>query len=240
MTINRFSLAVGVSLFLLSFSAQAQPKLNVVGGTSLNFGDLYTGISHNHKVVFRNDGTDTLIVTNVSATCGCTGTLMSRDHIAPGDSGVLSINFNPSKFGGAVEKAVSFDVNDTTKGHVRIVFKANVVKALDVHPDYVIFKTNPDSNGTESVTIKNLSQSTIRILSVTPSSDAVRVTLPTKTLEPGQETSIDLTFTPKTIGAVKGTLVIKTDEAHVPVIDVRYFALVTAKSSRTAASTDQK
>ena len=218
----------------------AQPKLDVVGGTTLDFGNLYTGNSHHHKVVLRNVGTETLVVTAVSATCGCTGTLMSADHVAPGDSGVLSISFNPSRFGGPVEKAVSFDVNDTTVRHVRIVFKANVLKAFEVRPDYVVFKTSRDSAGTESIMLKNLSEKTVHILSVTPSSTVVHAIFSKKTLEPGDESAIDLTFTPETIGAAKGTLVIQTDELHVPTIDVRYFALVTAKSSRTASSTDHK
>ncbi len=240
MVLPRFSIAAVLSFLFVPCLLIAQPKLDVVGGTKLDFGNLYTGNGHKHNIVLRNVGTETLVISNVSATCGCTGTLMSENDIAPGDSGILSISFNPNRLSGPVEKAVSFDANDTTMKHVRIVFKANVLKALDVRPNYVVFKTNHDSASSESVVLKNVSEKTVHILSVTPSTSVVHATFSKSTLDPGDESEIDLTFTPETIGAAKGTLVIQTDEPHVPAIDVRYFALVTAKSSRTASSTDHK
>ena len=227
-------------LIALSCLLVAQPKVDVIGGTNLDFGNLYTGNTYKQNVTLRNIGTDTLIVTNVSASCGCTGTLMTNDHIVPGDSGVLSITFNPSRFGGKVEKAVTFDVNDTTKGHVRVVFKANVIKVVEVSPEYLMFRITQDSTGYGSVTIKNIGQDSIHILSAMPSSDDIQVTFSKNAIQPGGEREIEVSFKPKSTGTVKGTLNILTDDEHVPTISMRYFALVSGESSSSASSSHQK
>ena len=238
--ISRLCIVSVFFLITLSCLLVAQPKVDVIGGTNLDFGNLYTGNTHKQNVTLRNIGTDTLIVTNVSASCGCTGTLMTNDHIMPGDSGILSITFNPTRFGGKVEKAVTFDVNDTTKRHVRVVFKANVIKVVEVSPEYLIFKITQDSTGSGSVTIKNIGQNTIHILSATPSSDDVKATFSKNAIHPGDEREIEVSFKPKSTGTVKGTLNILTDDEHVHSINMRYFALVSGQSSSSASSSHQK
>ena len=62
MVLPRFSIAAVLSFLFMPCLLIAQPKLDVVGGTKLDFGDLYTGNSHKHNVVLRNVGTETLII----------------------------------------------------------------------------------------------------------------------------------------------------------------------------------
>ncbi|MBI1803534.1 MAG: DUF1573 domain-containing protein [Ignavibacteriae bacterium] len=238
--VSRATSTLVLGVIFLSCLLTAQPKMSVVGGTKLDFGQLYTGKLYRHQVVIKNVGTDTLAITNVSATCGCTGTLMTTPHIAPNDSGVLSISFDPTRFVGQVEKAVTFDASDTSQPHVRITFKATIIKALELHPEYVMFRTTPESTATESITLKNVGETPVHILSAIPSSKDVRVAFSQNAVQPGKEATIDLIFSPAALGAAKGTLVIQTDAAHMPTLEVRYFALVSGKSSRTASSTQQK
>ena len=87
---------------LLPCHLHSQPALTVVGGTRFSFGDITSTSPVERIVTLRNTGTDTLVIEDVLAICGCTGTLLSSDHIAPHDSGSLSISFNPGSFSGKV------------------------------------------------------------------------------------------------------------------------------------------
>ena len=208
--------------------AFSQPKFNLIGGTKFDFGDLYFGAAKK-VLMIRNDGTDTLIVSNISASCGCTGTLMSNDHILPGDSGALSIMFHTRNLAGHAEKAVTLDSNDPDHKHVRIIFTANVIGVLDVVPDYLYFQTNRDSIATQTVTIKNRGTESFNITSTTTTLDNVGLKLSDSRLRPGQEATLTVTLTPKSAGTLKGNIEIDTDHPKVPSVSVRVFALVTGK-----------
>ena len=62
-------------------SGLAQPKIQVVGGTKIDLGSIYRGAVVERKVMLKNIGSDTLVVSRVDPSCGCTGTVVSNDHI---------------------------------------------------------------------------------------------------------------------------------------------------------------
>src|ERR1043166_8182345 len=125
-----------------------QSKLVIVGRNVLEFGVVYTP-SIERFITLKNTGTDTLSISNVSTTCGCTAALLSNAHLAPGDTGTLSIKFDAKRYSGKVQKTVSMNTNDPTQKHININFTADVVKSLDFDPEYMFFSTTVDST-TES------------------------------------------------------------------------------------------
>ncbi len=68
----------------------AQPKFTLDGGMAFDFGELYTTTPVEKTLRISNSGSDTLRITNVSGSCGCTGTLLSASEIPPGGSGTLT------------------------------------------------------------------------------------------------------------------------------------------------------
>ncbi|MBI4547372.1 MAG: DUF1573 domain-containing protein [Ignavibacteriae bacterium] len=216
-------------LLLAAGFAAAQPKLKVVGGTRFDFGELYESAPVKRLVTLKNIGSETLIISNIGASCGCTGTLMSNDHIAPNDSGILSITFNPGQFTGKVEKGVSFRSNDTAQKHVSINFTANIIRVLTFEPDYLFIRTPLDSSRTDTLIVTNTSSQKLKILSVIPNSELFSVRITDTDLEPDEETMLISTFTPKTKGTVSGNIDITTNHSKRPHIGVRYFAWVKDK-----------
>lgn len=215
----------------------SQPKFNMIGGTDFNFGEVYTGKTVQHNLFIRNEGTDTLVVTDVSASCGCTGTLMSNSRIAPRDTGVLSISFDSRRFSGDIQKTVSMNTNDSAHSHVRVNFTAKVIKAFSVDPEYVMFRTIIDSTVTDEVALKNIGSESVRILSITSSSaDIVSAKASQGVIKPGEEATITCTLAPKTSGTLKGTIAITTDHPKIPMIDVRFFGLVSNKTSHSPSA----
>lgn len=64
----------------------------------------------------RNVGTDTAVVTLLSASCGCTRPTASPMTIPPGDSVALSVTYDPARRPGAFNKNVTFAAVPAGKG----------------------------------------------------------------------------------------------------------------------------
>jgi hypothetical protein len=208
-----------------------QAKFNLVGGIKFDFGEVNLGTTVQRILTIKNDGTDTLIITNVSASCGCTGTLLSNDHITPGDSGALSISFNSKKFSGKVEKAVTMNTNDPQNKKVRIIFVANIVTILEFEPEYLFFRSKPDSETTQMLTLKNSSPEPLRILSVKSDLESVSLSVSENEIEPGKIAKLTASLHPRAPGTIKGNIEIKTDNPKVSRFNVRVVALITGKTS---------
>lgn len=212
-------------LFALSLSIlHSQPKLHVVGGTRLDFGNILTGATVKRLVTLKNEGNEELTIKNVSAACGCTGTLLSNDRIAPGDSGILEITFDARKFSGLVTKAVTFHTNDPQQKDVRIVFSATINKIIEVEPEYLYFGSiGIDSVARRELKLKNVSTDTIQIINIKSDPPIVHTSVTTKVILPGETLSVQCEFQPQKAGTQKGDFIITTDHPNLPTISLRFY-----------------
>ncbi len=230
---NRFvHLIFILGFFLACGDLFAQPKIVVGGGTDLDFGQIYTGKKLSKNIPIYNIGADTLVILRTSASCGCTAAITEKDHIAPRDSTTLAITFNSSQYSGPVAKSVDLTTNDPAQKDVHIVFKGYVVSTFDLRPEYIVFRVTLDTIGKDTVSLKNTSPFPVKILSTTASSPEIKAKPSVTSLQPGETSYIELSFTPARIGTVRGYLTIATDNEHVPSLDVRYFGMVTPKPGR--------
>ncbi len=58
-----------------------------------DFGSINQGDSVDHEFKFYNRGQATLLITNVSSSCGCAIPKIYKDRLGPGDSSILKIIF---------------------------------------------------------------------------------------------------------------------------------------------------
>lgn len=63
-------------------------------------------------VSFENKGDSVLIIKNVEASCGCTGTRVDKMKLAPGEKGNLEISFNSGHYNGRVSRSIVIHTND--------------------------------------------------------------------------------------------------------------------------------
>lgn len=201
-----------------------QPKLQVEGGRAFSFGDVYTP-SVSKTLTIRNTGSDTLVIYNVGTSCGCTAALASQDHIAPGDSGTISVTFDAKRFDGKVEKMISLTTNDTTQKYVPINFSANVIKTLVFEPEYFYVSTIPDSITVKEITVTNASSQSIRILSTKVSSTLITVSWDKDRLKPGEDATLKAIIKLPRRGTYRGNIQITTDHPHFSTHTVTYFVL---------------
>ncbi|MBI4547371.1 MAG: DUF1573 domain-containing protein [Ignavibacteriae bacterium] len=209
----------------------AQPKIQVLPGTQLEYGDIYQGKKVEKIVTIKNVGTDTLHISNVRAQCGCTATMLTQNTLAPNDSGKLQITFNTDNQNGKVSKQVYVSSNDSTNPKLTITFSANVLKVLNLTPSFFAFNNSKvDSTYTKTITIMNpSSKEAIKILSVDTKFDQIKVSLMKNQLMPGEQTELQAVFHPTRPGTYQGVIEMLTDNQMQPKIEVKFNAWVNRK-----------
>ena len=91
-----------------------------------DFGTIEEGTRAKTVFKFTNTGNVPLVLTNVKPSCGCTSPNWSREPIAPGETGEITVEFNSNGKGGSTfHKSVTVTSN---AGVTVIYIKGNVVK----------------------------------------------------------------------------------------------------------------
>ncbi len=79
--------------------------------SSYNFGKVAEGEIVEYNYRFKNTGSKPLIVTNVSASCGCTVPQKPEQPIKPGETGFIKVKFNSEHRVGNAHKTVTVSSN---------------------------------------------------------------------------------------------------------------------------------
>jgi hypothetical protein len=103
--------------------------------TEFDFGTITEGKSVEFVFKFSNIGNDTLVITSVRASCGCTAVLLSEKIIAPGGSGEIKVVFDSHGRPGNNRKSISIISNDTDNQQIVLRFTVNVQAASEKSSD---------------------------------------------------------------------------------------------------------
>lgn len=223
--------AVVVISIMFASNLVAQPKIEAVGGTSIELGDHYQGQKVERVVHIKNVGNDTLRIKEVKAQCGCTATLLSTKTLGPNAEGELSITFDTHNSSGRVTKQVYVSSNDTTNPKLTISFSANVLQVLTMAPPSFAFNdAKLDSTYTRTITITNPSKTDkVKILSMKSPTEAIKLSLMENVLMPGSQTQLQATFHATKSGTDRGAIELLTDHPAKPKFDITYFVWVNRK-----------
>ena len=214
---------------ILSSVAVSQPKLLVVGGTEPDFGNVPNFVSTKHRIVLKNVGTDTLVLSEIGTSCGCTATLLSNDHVPPKDSANLDVTFDAERFPGQrVTKRISMVTNDETQSSVGINFKVNVVNVIDLSPKYFYIRTTENTPITGSLTITNTSDRAIHITAIRSNQDIFVPAISARQLNAGDSATISVSFTPRSRGTINGNIELTIDHPLAKQVNIRCFGFVTS------------
>ena len=94
--------------------------------TTHNFGDIKKNIPVTHDFTFVNTSKETILITNVKASCGCTATNYTKTPIKPGESGFVSAKYD-ARNPGAFSKNVRVMFNGSEEG-VSLIIRGRVVE----------------------------------------------------------------------------------------------------------------
>lgn len=76
-----------------------------------DFGEIQEGTVAKHDFKFKNVGDAPLIITNAQGSCGCTVPEWPREPIAPGEEGMIHVEFNSQGRQGNQQKQVTLNAN---------------------------------------------------------------------------------------------------------------------------------
>ncbi len=111
-----------------------------------DFGTIKQGDKVNHIFVFKNTGTEPLIISSAKGSCGCTVPNYPKDFIAPGQKGEISVEFSSAGKSGAQTKTVTIIAN-TDPNPTRITIKAYIdVPQKDIAEDLLTELQFEDTN----------------------------------------------------------------------------------------------
>jgi hypothetical protein len=85
-----------------------------------NFGKVAQGDMVKYTFSFTNEGGHDLVISSVSASCGCTATNWTHEAVKPGARGEIEISFNTAGKMGPQEKSVSVVAN--TEPAMKVVY----------------------------------------------------------------------------------------------------------------------
>lgn len=97
----------------MSASGTDKSKLPIVSfkETTFNFGTIKQGEKVTHVYHFVNSGKSDLIISNASASCGCTIPDYPKSPIEPGKEGVINVVFNSEHKSGPQHKTITIVAN---------------------------------------------------------------------------------------------------------------------------------
>ena len=91
--------AVLVVLLTVASVSFAQKGVMKFKEETHNFGKIEQGKPVTQEFVFTNTGTDPIVITNVSASCGCTTPSYTKDPVLPKQSGTIKATYNAAAMG---------------------------------------------------------------------------------------------------------------------------------------------
>lgn len=91
-----------------------------------DFGTINEGESVTHSFKFKNTGKADLLISNASASCGCTVPQWPKEPIKPGQESSIKVTFNSAGKPGQADKSVTVSAN-TNPSTTMVLIKGTVV-----------------------------------------------------------------------------------------------------------------
>ena len=119
-----FSFLILLLSFLKSFSQEVKPEIKV--DTIYNYGNIERNSEGLANIKFFNIGSDTLIIKNVTSSCGCTVPSWPKKPIVPGDSNFIQVQYDTKRVG-FINKQINI-ISNAKVPDIEISIKGNVIE----------------------------------------------------------------------------------------------------------------
>jgi hypothetical protein len=161
----------------LAVSAQGEAKISV-NELIYNFGTIEEADGPaSHVFTVRNEGTEPLVITRITASCGCTQPEWSKEPIAPGKTSDIKVTFNPKGRPGPFYKTISIYSNAQKKSYsvgIKGTVNPKPLKPVFIYPynigdlkltsKQVVFNSlKSNENGAEKINVINEGTTSITI-----------------------------------------------------------------------------
>lgn len=190
------------------------------------FGKVKSGDPVKYTYYFTNSGTETLEISRVQPSCGCTTAGDFTKKVEPGQSGSIPIQFNSGNFNGSVFKTITVSSNAKNQPTTVLQLKGAIWKAIELSPAYSVLNIPPDSpTGTAVVHITNNLKEPLTLYEPHSSNPAFSAELKTNSVGKGYELTITARR-PLTNGTMNGQISLKSTSTNTPLVSVPFWANV--------------
>ena len=210
---KRLFIIILVPLLAVTLAATAKITFEK---TELDFGELESGKVTDLEYKFKNTGDQTLIIKNISSSCGCTVTKVEKKEYQPGEDGVIPVKFFSRGYNGKITKTITVATNDPENVYTRLKVMGSVVlkdfAAWEIiGPDRLDFsEVTLGEKYTEKIKFKNTGTIELRIIEVTHAPE-ISPEFNKKALAPDEEGEVSIVFKPMQAGRFAAFMRIRTN-----------------------------
>lgn len=219
---------------ILSGIAYAQPKMEIVGGDTHDWGKVKPSQNPvKTTILVRNIGNEELHITQVRPGCGCTTAPLDKDKLQPGDTARIKVELNLGSTSGSLTKSITVTSNDPSNRDRILYLKADVVRALVISPSqYFSFADLRVGETAESkITIRNNSQSPITLSDFQLPEGLTINAKQSVTIKEGASFEIVAKLRPMKKGYYNGELKLKTSTEDYPTLSLPVYGNVQESTS---------
>jgi len=178
-----------------------------------------------HVFEVQNPGKEALVIDSVRPGCGCTVARFDRT-IPPGGSGKIVLTLDSKKVHGAYTKTATVSSNDTDHPSLRLTLRGVVKKLVEVEPQRLFLRGYKDEQPKGTVKIRSNLAEPLVIKSVSAEGLDGKADYQLKTLQDGKDYQVEI-LNRAGVGRYNGKLVLKTNSARLPAIEVQVYADIT-------------
>lgn len=222
-----------VFLVITALIVSAQPKLEVVGGDTYNWGQVKPSANPlKGTLKLKNAGNQPLEIKSVKPSCGCTATKLDKDVLQPGEIASVDVSLNIGTATGPVTKTITISSNDPDNQTKIVWLKAEVVRAIMLSMPYLAFTDlNVGKESTASITVKNNSTENVTCYGFEATAGLVVTPKGKVELKPGEEFKLSATLVPEKEGYFSGTVKFSTTHPDFPSVEVPVYGNVLKPTS---------
>ncbi len=220
-------------LLLLALTVWAQPRLEIVGGTTYDWGKVGPKDDPlKARITLKNAGTELLKIERVQPGCGCTTAPLDKTELSPGETATMDVTLRLGGATGVVTKDVKIYSNDPSSP-TTLWLKAEVVRPLAFIPaQYFVFvdmRVGQEAKAT--LTLKNMSQQEVRLYDI-ETTPGLTLNLKNNTiLKPGQQVELVARVVPQQKGYYSAMVRMKTSHPEYPTLEIPVYGNVLEASS---------
>lgn len=144
--------------------------------------DVFFGGTVKHQFTITNTGETPVEIINIRTDCGCSSKLENQDPIAPGNSRILNVTYEPEYRTGDVTKRITIYTDIKSEGEpgkwFELMLKASIQSVVKVEPGHIYFKkVLSGETARESMAITSLKGAGVELLKAENSSEHLVVDL---------------------------------------------------------------
>lgn len=234
--LNRMLFLMAGLFLAIGSRGLAQGKLEVVGGTTYDWGKVEPAKLHT-VLKIKNAGSGDLHIKEVKPSCSCTIDTLDKNVLKPGEITDLKLSVDVSGRTGAVEKVVTINSDDSTNPSLVITLKAFVKRPVTFEPGqyFYIQGVKVGQETLAQVSIKNSGEEPFILFPPeldSGSKSKVRFEMTKKhEVQPGETFVVKAYITPTVAGTLNDMATMRSTQKEFSKIKLSIYGFVMAENA---------